>query len=357
MSSDQQPPAGGNTTNTVPGFVGVSFLFTIALGTYIVRIYNRVRPTFRLTAADYIISTALLCELIVLISCFSAVHFGLGHYNCYITPNAMVKILKCLFPVGLFGFWASSLARISIGSMLLRFEITYTWRVVLWVLIVIQVAMPIGSDIFQLLQCRPIRAMWETVPDAVCWSARKSQSYGYIYSGMGITSDLVFAIMPSFFLWSLNRPLMERMLMTVLMGLGVIAAVAGAMKVYHIHSWNPREDTLRDWVPLIWWYRVEEIGLIAAACAPFLKPSIERLLCRFGSKHFGFVAFGLNTIRSGPGGTGKAVMMASTSGHWTSGEQQSSQQTPGHAASMTTSSGSSHSNSGAKYHGGDCKEV
>lgn len=61
MSSGQQPPAGGDTTNAVPGLVGIAFLFTIAVGTYIVRIFTRVRPTFRLTAPDYIVSAALVC--------------------------------------------------------------------------------------------------------------------------------------------------------------------------------------------------------------------------------------------------------------------------------------------------------
>jgi hypothetical protein len=67
--------------------------------------------------------------------------------------------------------------------MLLRFEISRTWRVVLWTLIAIQVAMAIGANIFQLLQCRPIRAMWEPVPGAICWSADTSRIYGYVYSG------------------------------------------------------------------------------------------------------------------------------------------------------------------------------
>lgn len=124
-----------------------------------------------------------LCEIIVLICLLTAIRLGLGHHDYYISPAALINIQKCLFPLGLFGFWASSLARISIGSMLLRFEISKTWRVVLWILIAIQFTMAIGSNIFQLVQCRPIRAMWEPVPNAVCWTARQSQSYGYIYSG------------------------------------------------------------------------------------------------------------------------------------------------------------------------------
>lgn len=115
---------------------------------------------------------------------------------------------------------------------------------------------------------------------------------------MGIVSDLVFAIMPLFFLWSMRRPLTERILLSVLMGFGTAAAVAGGMKIYHINAWDPRRDVFRDWVPLLWWYRVEEIGLIIAACAPFLKPTIDNFLLLLGASPFRFLTIGLNTIHS-----------------------------------------------------------
>lgn len=119
-----------------------------------------------------------------------AVRFGFGRFDSYISQAALIKILKCFFPLGLVAFWASSLARISIGSMLLRFQISNTWQVVLWILIFIQVTMAIGADVFQLTQCRPIRALWEPVPDAVCWSAEKSRSYSYVYAGL-LSTDIL----------------------------------------------------------------------------------------------------------------------------------------------------------------------
>jgi uncharacterized integral membrane protein len=64
-------------------------------------------------------------------------------------------------------------------------------------------------------------------------------------------SDLVFASMPVHLFWSLHRPLLERVLGIVLMGFGIIAALAGAMKIHHISSWN-RAAHFRDWVPLLW---------------------------------------------------------------------------------------------------------
>ncbi|KAH7108853.1 hypothetical protein B0J11DRAFT_449405 [Dendryphion nanum] len=301
MEGTQQPPPGGDTSNTTPGLVGVSFLFTITLIVYGVRIYTRIRPTFKLAAPDYFVSAALVSTYnrIVLINLFAAISLGLGHYEYYLSPDTMVKILKHLFALGFAGFWASSLARISIGSMLLRFEISNTWRVVLKILIFTQLCLPSALAVVALLQCRPIRAMWEHVPGAVCWSPRKSQSYGYVYSAIGMLSDLVFAAMPLYFIWSLHRPVMERILISILMTLGTLAAMAEALIICYTHIWIPQKVSIRDWMPLFWWYRVEEIGLIAAACAPFLKPLVERILGRFGASRFRFVTMHLNSIQSG----------------------------------------------------------
>jgi hypothetical protein len=176
--------------------------------------------------------------------------------------------------------------------------------------------------------------------------------------GMGIVSDLVFAIMPIFFIWSLHRPVMERILVIILMALGMIAALAGVMKIIHTNAWNPRENTLRDWMPLFWWYRVEEIGLIAAACAPFLKPFIERMLSRFGVSQFRFATIGLNTIRSSPRDVTGDAKKISSSTPQTMGEPQLAQHNPGRMASVVSSDFSDHSIDGKKYQRGQgCVQV
>ncbi|KAH7357411.1 hypothetical protein BKA66DRAFT_574410 [Pyrenochaeta sp. MPI-SDFR-AT-0127] len=272
---------------------------------------------------DYLVSAGFVCELIVLAVFIPTIHLGISGYDYYISLDARIKISKLLFVVGIVGFWASSLTRISIGSMLLRFPVSYAWRVTLWILVVVQIALPIGANIFQLLQCRPIRAMWEPVPGSVCWTNRTSQSFGYIYAVIGTMSDLVFAIMPVYLFCSMNRPIMERMLAVALMGFGTVAALAGIMKIYHISAFNPRHAMFRDWLPLIWWYRVEEIGLIVAACAPFLKPLIERMLSRLGAWHLQFQSLKLNTIRLDQGSGRRHSGETDSSKKKTTAEQQS----------------------------------
>lgn len=107
---------------------------------------------------------------------------------------------------------------------------------------------------------------------------------------MGIVSDLVFAIMPMFFIWQMNRPVIERMLITVLMALGIVAAMAGALKIVYMSRFVlGHGDVLRQMMPLFLWFKVEEFVLAASACAPFLKAPIERTLSRFGIQKFQFV--------------------------------------------------------------------
>lgn len=111
-------------------------------------------------------------------------------------------------------------------------------------------------------------------------------------------------------------------------------------------------------MPLFWWYRVEELGLITAACAPFLKPSIERVLSRFGIAYFRFMTIGLNTVLSGQGNTTKDFSKTDSSAQGTSGEGQSTQQNPSQTAIIAASGGFDHSNDGVKFQKRhDCVEV
>ncbi|PVI01585.1 hypothetical protein DM02DRAFT_500019, partial [Periconia macrospinosa] len=257
-------------------------LFTLALILYGLRIYTRIFPTFKLASTDYIISVAVLFVVTGFGCSMAAMRYSYGRHSYYVSSADQTKIIKRIFITGFLGWWASSLARISIGTMLLRFQISNTWRVVLWILISIQLGMVLTANICQLLLCSPIRANWEYVPNAVCWPPIKTQIFSYVYSGMGVCSDPIFAIMPVVFIYSLNRPAMERVLMGVLMALGIVAVVAGGMKLYYTNTFAIGADLLRDALPLFMWFRVEEIALVASSSAPFLKSPIERTLNRLG---------------------------------------------------------------------------
>lgn len=197
---------------------------------------------------------------------------------------------------------------------MLNFQLSLARKMVIWALLIIQLAIVLASSLVMLLQCRPIHAFWESVPGGVCWSSANSQTYGYTTTGqfsfrislvsakflraLGIFSDIVFAVLPIFFIWTLSRPVVERILLCVLMGLGICAGTAGAIKLYYIRTWRYGEEAVSHTVSVYMWYRVEEMSLVAAACAPFLKGPIESLFSRVSESRFGFVLPSLKSVSS-----------------------------------------------------------
>jgi hypothetical protein len=248
----------------------------------------------------------------------AAVTKGFGCHNYYLTTKDKVNIFRCLFCIEVLGLWVLSLARISVACMLLRLDkaMSTSWKVILWIAIVFQLGAAFGSNICQFIRCRPLHAMWDVVPHARCWDPIESWIYGYVFAGkrirytrswiytkrltgISIGSDLTFAIMPMFFVWKLNRPLLERILITVLMALGLFATGAAVLKLYYLRAYNLTiNDSLRIMVVLFIWCRIEEFVIVASACAPFLKSPVEQILNRFGVPMFKNKTRELNSLHS-----------------------------------------------------------
>lgn len=51
-----------NASNATPGLIGVVLLLAIAFSTYCIRMVTRIRPVFKLTASDYIVTAALVSQ-------------------------------------------------------------------------------------------------------------------------------------------------------------------------------------------------------------------------------------------------------------------------------------------------------
>jgi hypothetical protein len=113
----------------------------------------------------------------------AAITEGLGRHNYYVTPGEKVDMFRLLFGVNIFGPWVTSLARISVALMLLQFDSSVVWRVTLWAAIGFQVAVAFSSDVTILLSCHPIRAMWDDIPNAKCWTPQQVAVTTYTFTG------------------------------------------------------------------------------------------------------------------------------------------------------------------------------
>ncbi|KAH7175300.1 hypothetical protein EDB81DRAFT_1507 [Dactylonectria macrodidyma] len=161
----------------------VTVAFAIGLLLFALRIYTRIVPTYKLNTSDYMITIAVVAQVITYALFTASVTNGFGRHDYFITPSSRITILKLLFGVVFAGLWVSTFARLSIACLLYSFTVSTAWRAVLWFVIGFQVLTLLGSEIFQLLECRPVRAMWEPVPDAQCMDREDAWVIGYVFCG------------------------------------------------------------------------------------------------------------------------------------------------------------------------------
>jgi hypothetical protein len=112
-----------------------------------------------------------------------AVARGFGRPVYFLTPDDQEVIGVSTYIVFIVALWASCFARISVACLLLKFTQSRAWRVVLWAAIAFQVALLVGCDVIELLQCRPIRAIWAVVPDAQCMETEHVWAMAYVFIG------------------------------------------------------------------------------------------------------------------------------------------------------------------------------
>ncbi|KAH9223490.1 hypothetical protein DL95DRAFT_352126 [Leptodontidium sp. 2 PMI_412] len=227
---------------------------------------------------------------------------GLGRHDFFVNSKDKEKALHYSFGYYVIGLWTASLARISVACMLLRLKSSMAWQIPMWSAIVLQVAVVFGSNVCQFIQCHPLRAMWDMVPDAKCWSPRQMQIYGYLFAGRvgtGIVCDFAFALLPMTFIWTLHRPMLERVLMAFLMALGLFAGGVAVVKVYYMHTFDLTSvDCLRSLINVALWSRIEELVLITAACGPYLKSPAETVLHKWGVPIFKGTWLDMTTIHT-----------------------------------------------------------
>jgi hypothetical protein len=184
-----------------------------------------------------------------------AVSRGFGRPMYLLSANDTEVIGISTFIVFVIGYWASTFARVSVALLLISITQQKIWRGVLWSIIVFNMVLLVGVNIFELFQCRPIRAIWAEVPGAKCFPPETVWNLGYAVIAVGIISDAVFAVLPTILIWRLSRDPVEKALLSLLMGLGLIAMAAGVPKITTMQLYDTRSDNVMgDMMPCYLWY-------------------------------------------------------------------------------------------------------
>ncbi|KAK3370421.1 hypothetical protein B0H63DRAFT_454593 [Podospora didyma] len=277
-------PPGADESNIGRLLGPVITLYVISFVLLTMRLTTRIHSKMRLGLDDITVALALLISTINFGFILSAVPHGMGRHNYYVSLDDQLEASHMLFYSQMPWGWGVCFSKISIAFLLLRFKTTTRWRVFLYAMIAVQVASAISANVVQLTLCKPLAASWDfRITDGVCHYSNAHLSM-WLNGGIAIATDLIFAAIPLSFLGSIRRPLVERLVVALLMGIGVITAVASAVKLTMAKKYGSSnsQDPGWDCIDLIAWSVIEEQLGVIAACVPCLKSPFEKMMRRLG---------------------------------------------------------------------------
>ncbi|PCD23837.1 hypothetical protein AU210_015353 [Fusarium oxysporum f. sp. radicis-cucumerinum] len=293
MSGPPKPPSDGSpffpiserAAKLAVAHLGVtSPLLAIALVMFVARIWLRVRPVWRVSWEDYSMTIGV---------CAAVVDFGFLIPQMYTSPRLITESQVtwsrkyAFLAIPIWGI-AMMFIKVSIAMMMHRIQPTVLWwRVFCFFIMGILIAYGVANTFFILLQCRPLEASWdtsllETVQGASCLPQTGIHIMSNIGSGINIATDIMLSLAPTLFLWKLKRPLKEKILVGALMGLGMFASVASIVKATLVKEFGMAKDAWALTNSIATWTALEQILIMIASSAPFLKPLVQSALHRMG---------------------------------------------------------------------------
>jgi hypothetical protein len=176
-----------------------------------------------------------------------------------------------------------ALIKISVACLILRFQQDRTEKIFLYALIGVVAATHTGFFLFALLQCRPLAATWDlAIRNGKCISPATILKVSNTNTGITISTDIILSLFPITFLRQIQRPLVEKMLIGVLMAMGMAAAGVSVGKAVVIHQWATASNSLSMGARISMLTCLELFIGITAACSPCFKPTVQKLLVSLG---------------------------------------------------------------------------
>ncbi|KAF2439976.1 hypothetical protein P171DRAFT_369088 [Karstenula rhodostoma CBS 690.94] len=268
-----------------------SVISTILLATatllFIARLWTRCFPVFRMLADDYVCAVGYVFVAINTSLFFKSVEWTFPSWRGDRSNFTIADMEKSAF-WGIIAqpFWAWGMAsvKISIGLMLLRLESDKPWRRFLWVMIAFQVVLSAYNMLTQLLGCMPLREMWDLSDNlpGKCWPYHVESASQVTVQAFVILTDWIYALLPVNFLRKVQRPLRERVVIGLLMGLGVFAGVASIIKIKQILAMKNSGDAYADIIVIEMWCSIEVLTGFIVSCVPCLRGPFQRVLEHYG---------------------------------------------------------------------------
>ncbi|KXG50584.1 uncharacterized protein PGRI_043510 [Penicillium griseofulvum] len=213
-----------------------------------------------------------------------SVNAGMGHHLDDLSDLQIVKALHWSWVFQLLAIASSMLGKLAILAFLIQIRGRHDTKP--WFLIILGVL--IGTINIAVLgtilgQCKPMHKLWDDSVEGTCDPGRKmNQNYSFFQASFNAFSDALLASYPIHLFWKLQMKLRIKVALSVLMGLGWVAAVCSAVKTYELKALTQTTDITYAQSSLLIWASTEAWIVIIVGCIPPIRPLMERVMQRLG---------------------------------------------------------------------------
>ncbi|KAF1817227.1 hypothetical protein P152DRAFT_426905 [Eremomyces bilateralis CBS 781.70] len=255
-----------------------SVFYAIALIAVLSRLWIRFRMV-RFGLDDWFILAAMACATGLYIIAMVGIANGLGRHIHYLTPDEIVFNARTSIFVTEFYVWGVTMAKISLLIMLFRLVGEHKrWKQGIVISIAIMVVLAVASSLWNYLQCRPLKALWDL---SISRDACINKKY-WRDPGTFMVSDILLSLLPIFVIGKIQRSRGERAVICLLMALGLLCSAAIVPKLITLQHYGMSLDFTWFSAELLTWSMVELLLGITTTCMPTLKSVGEKYMRKLG---------------------------------------------------------------------------
>ncbi|KAL4795831.1 hypothetical protein BDV19DRAFT_388854 [Aspergillus venezuelensis] len=257
-------------------FIGLAFFFLRFITNW--KIVSRFRWDF--VVATLTVFTQVIAQIFLQLS----VYHGMGKHIRTLSHESEVQTLKWSWVFQLLAIAGSMLGKLAILAFLMQIRGRHEkkpWLLIILGVLIATINIAVLGTI--LGQCVPMAKLWDNEIPGTCDPGRKNnQNYSFFQASFNSFSDALLATYPVHLFWKLQMKLRIKVALSVLMGLGWIAAVCSAVKTYELKALTEKSDITWAQPSLLIWASTEAWIVIVVGCVPPIRPLMERILVRLG---------------------------------------------------------------------------
>lgn len=210
----------------------------------------------------------------------STSNLGGFRHSAYVPPENATQVILNTYILQTLTTFAFGTSKFSIGYMILRLLSTGSVkrRRFIWGLIIFACIYNWGEALSIWFQCMPTRALWDFTIAGTCWSLEAKLINIYVGGTWNIVIDFILALFPATFIWKLKMALGQRVSLSVLLGLSLLAGMCGIAKLTYVHLLRDLSDVTWNNIPLELWTGSEVFVIIICGSVPPLKVIWDQLV-------------------------------------------------------------------------------